>query len=916
LSLAEDQFESFVLSGGVVQYNTATIGVSVSLAGTGVVLPGSAEPSNAVVMPAHPIVAGLGPLISADFVNLGWISDLPPGANVITRTKNSGKPTTAEYRYGGTVIVTTIACEHLYEGGLPAGDILHNAMAYALSAASVSWVTVSPEEGTVMPGDVAELAVMFDSQRRPGGDYRAILDVQSDDPAHPSVAIPVAMHVMAAPDIASRVSGAFHPRYVGETETIVLEVSNVGAELLAVSGVSVDQPDFVVSPDAFSLAPGQQKLLPLSFAPTRAGTIGATLTIASNDPDEGSLEILLSGFGLQPAPVISLSPSGLLVFDNVPYGGKADRVVRVSNSGIGPLTVSDITSDHPEYTVDVRDFVVPAGSSRDVVVTFAPPATGVVIGMLTFTSNDTDHGPVSLQVAGVGVEPPAIELSADALIDTLAHTGTSARALTIRNTGLGELSFNVHARETAPTPVAGAAGKFASARSAARLGRGGPDAYGYRWRDSNDAAGPAYEWISVQDGTNVGVGSDGFVADIPLGFEFEYYGGKHSAIGASANGWLGFGDAAVGYPAQVPFADDFDGVIAPMARDLLAAQYVRYKTVGIAPHRQFVIEYNGIWNGDNTPIGTFEVILFETTNAIRFQYLSVGVAPLGFGIESPDESTGLGNSAPGGLLDPALVQDGYAIEFSNVPVWLRVEPSAATVPPGGTAELTVTLDAAGLEEGSYSANLIVANNDPARSEVVVPVTLLVSDKLMPVLITRFEASVSGDVVNLRWELSADEEILGFRIYRADARGNAPVDITSQAMLRADARSYRDDGAQRGNSYRYQLAVVGQDREIVSSLVRVELAPYRLALEQNHPNPFNPSTTISFTLAERSRVVLAIFDVSGRPARTLFDGTLEPGRHQYPWNGQNARGEVATSGVYFCRLTSGKQTLTRKMVLLK
>ena len=97
---------------------------------------------------------------------------------------------------------------------------------------------------------------------------------------------------------------------------------------------------------------------------------------------------------------------------------------------------------------------------------------------------------------------------------------------------------------------------------------------------------------------------------------------------------------------------------------------------------------------------------------------------------------------------------------------------------------------------------------------------------------------------------------------------------------------------------------------------VKTKAYELALHQNTPNPFNPSTTISFTLPERARVTLTVYDVQGRLVRTLVDEMAGEGYQERIWDGKDASGNPVGSGVYFYRLTAGDKTLTKKMVLLK
>ncbi|HPF36918.1 MAG TPA: FlgD immunoglobulin-like domain containing protein, partial [Candidatus Krumholzibacteria bacterium] len=93
-------------------------------------------------------------------------------------------------------------------------------------------------------------------------------------------------------------------------------------------------------------------------------------------------------------------------------------------------------------------------------------------------------------------------------------------------------------------------------------------------------------------------------------------------------------------------------------------------------------------------------------------------------------------------------------------------------------------------------------------------------------------------------------------------------------------------------------------------------PTVLALNQNHPNPFNPSTTIKFDLPQRGRVDLKIYALDGSLVRTLVSEALDPGRHDVTWQGRDDSGRQAASGTYFYRLTADGKTLVRKMTLMK
>lgn len=94
-------------------------------------------------------------------------------------------------------------------------------------------------------------------------------------------------------------------------------------------------------------------------------------------------------------------------------------------------------------------------------------------------------------------------------------------------------------------------------------------------------------------------------------------------------------------------------------------------------------------------------------------------------------------------------------------------------------------------------------------------------------------------------------------------------------------------------------------------------PVDYALGDNYPNPFNPSTTITYQLPEAGHVTLRIYDLTGKVVNTLVGEYRPAGYHQVVWNGRDSRSAPVATGVYFYRIVAGKSyTETRKMVLIK
>jgi hypothetical protein len=95
-----------------------------------------------------------------------------------------------------------------------------------------------------------------------------------------------------------------------------------------------------------------------------------------------------------------------------------------------------------------------------------------------------------------------------------------------------------------------------------------------------------------------------------------------------------------------------------------------------------------------------------------------------------------------------------------------------------------------------------------------------------------------------------------------------------------------------------------------------LLPSEYALSQNFPNPFNPTTTIGFTLPTSSEVKLEVYNLKGELTTTLATGRYAAGTHSVVWDGRAKSGEAVASGIYFYRLLTEEQEISKKMVLIK
>ncbi len=118
----------------------------------------------------------------------------------------------------------------------------------------------------------------------------------------------------------------------------------------------------------------------------------------------------------------------------------------------------------------------------------------------------------------------------------------------------------------------------------------------------------------------------------------------------------------------------------------------------------------------------------------------------------------------------------------------------------------------------------------------------------------------------------------------------------------------------GPGYSYPPSPGSSDNMIANDEETIPSA--QAALNANYPNPFNPETTISFTLPQQANASLTVFNIRGQKVKSLFNGQAQQGTTSVVWKGTDDTGKSVSSGIYYYRLQTSNQVQTRKMVLMK
>ena len=156
------------------------------------------------------------------------------------------------------------------------------------------------------------------------------------------------------------------------------------------------------------------------------------------------------------------------------------------------------------------------------------------------------------------------------------------------------------------------------------------------------------------------------------------------------------------------------------------------------------------------------------------------------------------------------------------------------------------------------------------------------------------------------QLNRDGTTLSFQV--ETGRG-IPQSIKNYSVLNFETGKYEMRPLVSGQQ-EYSVIRLGEgDYEEVTPVQKI-------VLSKNYPNPFNPTTTISFSLPEEMKIDLSIYNIKGQKVRTLYKGKAGSGQHSVIWNGKDNNEKPVSSGIYFYKLEADNRELTRKMLLLK
>ena len=260
------------------------------------------------------------------------------------------------------------------------------------------------------------------------------------------------------------------------------------------------------------------------------------------------------------------------------------------------------------------------------------------------------------------------------------------------------------------------------------------DTEGYSWKSSNDE-NFNYEWIDIaSESTQISFSHNDYASNqnIELEFDFPFYNSFHTSLIVNPNGWVGFGSDNTAWdntilpdtnsprPAIFGFWDDLN----PVNDGSNGEGYVYYNVNS----ERAVIWFDNVQHWPTNFEGSvydFQIVLYSSGD-IRLNYRNM---------------QGLVNSATIGIQDAngtnatlvnynsSLVENEYSILIYKMPTWIEVSPLEGVVSPEDVSEIFLNIDSYGLSAGSYNYDLSLETNDYENSNIIIPISLIVSEDL-------------------------------------------------------------------------------------------------------------------------------------------------------------------------------------------
>ncbi len=239
-------------------------------------------------------------------------------------------------------------------------------------------------------------------------------------------------------------------------------------------------------------------------------------------------------------------------------------------------------------------------------------------------------------------------------------------------------------------------------------------------------------------------------------------------------------------------------------------------------------------------------------------------------------------------------------------------------------------------DGANPGSIVVVFDYEGAKGDDIDIVITNNDQTLPVELSSFTAiATSNNFAQISWTTASESHLLGYNLYRSENENQEDALRVTATMIQASnsamgsSYSFTDDEVEMNVTYNYWL----QSNDFDGSSEMFGPVSVKISDQENHdidnvllgtqllgnyPNPFNPETTISYSISQPQHVTIEVYNMRGQLVRTLLNKQVETANAKLNvvWNGKDDDNNDVSSGIYFYKLVTDNYNKTNKMILMK
>lgn len=673
------------------------------------------------------------------------------------------------------------------------------------------------------------------------------------------------------------------PTAVGNSNSANITVSNTGTAALDITGITSSNPEFSISPLTATIPVSGNQVFVVTFTPASLGNKTSDLVFTHNAAGSPTTYVV-NGVGADAGPTFAVSPSSLTF--NTNQGVPVSQNITVTNNGLtNPLNISSVVTAAP-FSVTPASANVAPGASQVFQVTFNPASGGSFPGSLKFTHNGTTSPDVvsltgnAVSVFGLVFAEEERKVKEDSsYTDVIQLKSLSATAQAIQFRLLVNKAIDDNTILTFQSIEKGADVSSANWSLQYQVFRGP--------LTSNGASVDSIYVLLYNLQQNSGLSAGDYDSLLKVNYRVADLPALQDSAKSTFRISLAQASTFQGNPID----------ITPSRNEFIVKAFNRAASFGDV-NGDGSIDILDLINVVDHIVGRDSLDTLDTPGFLTSEFERANIAPWTIGAASPNHDQVVN------VQDLAVIQNIILTGF--LPSGTQLNKSAdlskvvASLQKSDAAKTKVILYVT--EEGIS----VKANSEYAIRGIQLELDNVEGNTANMII----DSKLGGGFYYQSSEL--------LRVLLYDQAGNLALDagenfVANMPFVLNNPSELKVEKVIVVNTSNQKIGEISVE-VIYTNAPEI---PVDYSLSQNFPNPFNPSTSVQFSVPKDGIVTLKVYDMLGQEVATLFNGNAKRGTYTLNWNGTDNNGNIVSSGSYIYRINAnGEFIQSKKMIYLK